>query len=72
MIFCQGSEYFQKLVAYDHRSDRSDLNPYNAAINILEVVQPKTKVETAKTRVAKKPIQLSLFNEVADGQWSII
>ena len=41
----------------------------NAAINILEIVQPKTKVET---KAKENPIQLSLFNEVADGHWSII
>ncbi|NES71825.1 MAG: IS200/IS605 family element transposase accessory protein TnpB, partial [Okeania sp. SIO2D1] len=40
----------------------------NAAVNILEVVQPKTKVETAKTKVAETSVQLSLFNEVAEGQ----
>ncbi|WP_202225414.1 hypothetical protein [Okeania sp. KiyG1] len=44
----------------------------NAAVNILEVVQPKTKVETAKTKVAETSVQLSLFNEVAEGQRSII
>ena len=44
----------------------------NAAVNILEVVQPKTKVEIIKETVAKNPIQLSLFNEVAEGQRSII
>ncbi len=38
----------------------------NAAINILEVVQPKTKVET--TTELENPVQLSLFNEVAGGQ----
>lgn len=37
----------------------------NAAVNILEVIQPKTKVETKAT---ENPIQLSLFNEVAEGQ----
>ncbi|WP_293151761.1 RNA-guided endonuclease TnpB family protein [Okeania sp. SIO2C9] len=36
----------------------------NAAINILEVFQPKTKVETKTT---ENPIQLSLFDEVAEG-----
>ncbi|GGA05589.1 RNA-guided endonuclease TnpB family protein [Okeania sp. KiyG1] len=40
----------------------------NAAVNILEVVQPKTKVETAKTKVVETSVQLSLFNEVAEGQ----
>jgi len=39
----------------------------NAAVNILEVVQPKTKVETAKTKVVETSVQLSLFNEVAEG-----
>ncbi|WP_293136487.1 zinc ribbon domain-containing protein [Okeania sp. SIO3I5] len=34
----------------------------NAAINILEVVQPKAKVET---QAIENPIQLSLFAEVA-------
>ncbi|WP_293164627.1 RNA-guided endonuclease TnpB family protein [Okeania sp. SIO2C9] len=33
----------------------------NAAVNILEVVQPKTKVKTAKETVAENPVQLSLF-----------
>ncbi|WP_293161536.1 hypothetical protein [Okeania sp. SIO2C9] len=41
----------------------------NAAINILETVQPKTKVETKAT---ENPIQLSIFDEVAEGHWSII
>ncbi|WP_293075075.1 zinc ribbon domain-containing protein [Okeania sp. SIO3B5] len=41
----------------------------NAAVNILEVIQPKTKVET---KAIENPIQLSLFNEVAEGQRSII
>jgi len=36
-----------------------------AAVNILKVVQPKTKVETAKTKVVETSVQLSLFNEVA-------
>ena len=36
----------------------------NAAINILEVVQLKTKVET---QAIENPIQLSLFAEVAEG-----
>ncbi|GGA22294.1 RNA-guided endonuclease TnpB family protein [Okeania sp. KiyG1] len=44
----------------------------NAAVNVLEVVQPKTKVEIVKETVAKNPVQLSLFNEVAEGQRSII
>ncbi|NEN89227.1 MAG: transposase [Okeania sp. SIO3H1] len=44
----------------------------NAAVNILEAVQPKTKVEIVKGTVAKNPVQLSLFNEVAEGQRSII
>ncbi|NEN88531.1 MAG: IS200/IS605 family element transposase accessory protein TnpB [Okeania sp. SIO3H1] len=39
----------------------------NAAINILEVIQPKTKVETTETKVIETPVQLSLFNEVAEG-----
>ncbi|GGA43840.1 hypothetical protein CYANOKiyG1_62510 [Okeania sp. KiyG1] len=46
----------------------------NAAINILntpivETVQPITKVET---EILETPVQLSLFNTVADGQRSII
>ncbi len=40
----------------------------NAAINILDVIQPKTKVETVNETVAENPIQLSLFDEVAGGQ----
>ncbi|MDY7007469.1 MAG: RNA-guided endonuclease TnpB family protein [Cyanobacteriota bacterium] len=44
----------------------------NAAINILEVIQPKTKVETTEAKVIEAPVQLSLFNEVAEGHWSII
>ena len=40
----------------------------NAAVNILEIVQPKTKVETVKETVAENPIQLSLFGEVAGGR----
>ncbi|NEO56487.1 MAG: IS200/IS605 family element transposase accessory protein TnpB [Okeania sp. SIO3B5] len=36
----------------------------NAAVNILEIVQPKTKVETKTT---ENPVQLSLFAEVAEG-----
>ncbi|MGD1715687.1 RNA-guided endonuclease InsQ/TnpB family protein [Dapis sp. BLCC M172] len=40
----------------------------NAAINILEVVELKTKVETVKETVAENPIQLSLFGIVAGGQ----
>ncbi len=47
----------------------------NAAINILNVVetatQPKTKVEIVETEILE-PVQLSLFNTVADGQRSII
>ncbi|NEO57129.1 MAG: IS200/IS605 family element transposase accessory protein TnpB [Okeania sp. SIO3B5] len=46
----------------------------NAAVNILNtqsvletVNQPITKVETVKETVAKNPIQLSLFEEVAEG-----
>ncbi len=35
----------------------------NAAMNILEVVQPKTKVET--TTKLENPVQLSFFNVVA-------
>ncbi len=38
----------------------------NAAINILEVVQPITKVET--TTELENPVQLSLFGKVAGGQ----
>ncbi|WP_202221676.1 RNA-guided endonuclease TnpB family protein [Okeania sp. KiyG1] len=41
----------------------------NAAVNILEILQPKTKVETKTT---ENPVQLSLFTEVAEGHWSII
>ncbi|MDJ0518169.1 MAG: RNA-guided endonuclease TnpB family protein [Trichodesmium sp. MO_231.B1] len=51
----------------------------NAAINILNtefvvetVTQPKTKVETVKETVVENPVQLSLFNVVAEGQRSII
>ncbi|MDJ0557064.1 MAG: RNA-guided endonuclease TnpB family protein [Microcoleaceae cyanobacterium MO_207.B10] len=40
----------------------------NAAVNILDVIQPKTKVETVKETVAENPIQLSLFDLVAGGQ----
>ncbi|MDJ0517170.1 MAG: RNA-guided endonuclease TnpB family protein [Trichodesmium sp. MO_231.B1] len=40
----------------------------NAAVNILKVVQPITKVETIETKVLDNPVQLSLFNEVAEGQ----
>ncbi|WP_293079157.1 transposase [Okeania sp. SIO3B5] len=40
----------------------------NAAINILEVIQPKTKVETTEAKVIETPVQLSLFNEVAEGR----
>nr|WP_293093307.1 hypothetical protein [Okeania sp. SIO2F4] len=47
----------------------------NAAINILNVVetvtQPKTKVEIVEAEILE-PVQLSLFNTVADGQRSII
>ena len=39
----------------------------NAAVNILEVVQPKTKVETIET-IVENTVQLSLFQEVAEGQ----
>ncbi|NEO54884.1 MAG: IS200/IS605 family element transposase accessory protein TnpB [Okeania sp. SIO3B5] len=51
----------------------------NAAVNILNtqsaletVNQPITKVETVKATVAKNPIQLSLFNKVAEGQTETI
>ncbi|MDJ0519273.1 MAG: zinc ribbon domain-containing protein [Trichodesmium sp. MO_231.B1] len=44
----------------------------NAAVNILNVIQPKAKVETVKETVAEIPVQLSLFNEVAEVQRSII
>ncbi len=37
----------------------------NAAVNILNVIQPKAKVEIVKETVAEMPVQLSLFNEVA-------
>ncbi|NER07465.1 MAG: IS200/IS605 family element transposase accessory protein TnpB [Okeania sp. SIO3C4] len=40
----------------------------NAAINILGVVQPKTKVEVIQTEALETPIQLSLFDVVAGGQ----
>ncbi len=40
----------------------------NAAINILEVVQPTTKVKPIETKVLDNPVQLSLFNVVAEGQ----
>ncbi|NES08134.1 MAG: hypothetical protein F6K22_38395 [Okeania sp. SIO2F4] len=51
----------------------------NAAVNILEVVQSKTKVETVETAV-ESPVppaeelryQLYLFSIVAEGQRSII
>lgn len=45
----------------------------NAAINILNtpiietVNQPITKVEVVETKVLETPVQLSLFNEVAEG-----
>ncbi len=44
----------------------------NAAVNILETVQPTTKVKTIETKVLDNPVQLSLFNVVAEGQRSII
>ncbi len=40
----------------------------NAAVNVLNAIQPKTKVEIVKETVAEAPVQLSLFNEVAEGQ----
>ncbi|MDJ0517326.1 MAG: RNA-guided endonuclease TnpB family protein [Trichodesmium sp. MO_231.B1] len=40
----------------------------NAAINILNVIQPKTKVKVTEAKAIENPIQLSLFNEVAEGQ----
>ncbi len=40
----------------------------NAAINILNVIQPKTKVGIVNEIVAENPVQLSLFNVVAEGQ----
>ena len=40
----------------------------NAAVNILNVIQPKTKVEIFEETVVEMPVQLSLFNEVAEGQ----
>ncbi len=44
----------------------------NAAVNILSVIRPKTKVEIFEETVAGMPVQLSLFSEVAEGQRSII
>ncbi len=44
----------------------------NAALNILEVVQPKTKVETLKETVAENPVQLSLFVSVAPPQEAVV
>ncbi|NES65580.1 MAG: IS200/IS605 family element transposase accessory protein TnpB [Okeania sp. SIO2D1] len=40
----------------------------NAAVNILNVIQSKTKVEIFEDTVVEMPVQLSLFNEVAEGQ----
>ena len=40
----------------------------NAAVNILNVIQPKTKVEIFEETVVEMPVLLSLFNEVAEGQ----
>ena len=37
----------------------------NAAVNILNVIQPKTKVEIFEEKVVETPVLLSLFNEVA-------
>lgn len=51
----------------------------NAAINILNtesvvetVTQPITKVETIKAEVLETPVQLSIFEVVAEGQRSIV
>ncbi|MDJ0519509.1 MAG: zinc ribbon domain-containing protein [Trichodesmium sp. MO_231.B1] len=44
----------------------------NAAINILEVVQPKTKVEAIQTEILETPVQLSLFVSVAPPQEAIV
>ncbi len=44
----------------------------NAAVNILEVVQPKAKVEHIEKTIAENPVQLLFFDEVAEGQRSII
>ena len=40
----------------------------NAAVNILNVIQPKTKAEISEETAVEMPVQLSLFNEVAEGQ----
>ena len=37
----------------------------NAAVNILNVIQPKNKVEVFEETAVEIPVQLSLFNEVA-------
>ena len=37
----------------------------NAAVNILNVIQPKNKVEIFEETAVEMPVQLSLFNEVA-------
>ena len=37
----------------------------NAAVNILSVIQPKTKVEIVKKTVVENPVQLSLFLSVS-------
>ncbi len=37
----------------------------NAAVNILNIIQPKSKVEIVEEAVGATPLQLSLFNEVA-------
>ncbi len=44
----------------------------NAAINILGVVQPKTKVEVIQTEALETPIQLSLFVSVAPPQEAVV
>ncbi|NES03210.1 MAG: IS200/IS605 family element transposase accessory protein TnpB [Okeania sp. SIO2F4] len=44
----------------------------NAAINILEVVQPKTKVDVIKTEALETPVQLSLFVSVAPPQEAVV
>nr|WP_293101075.1 RNA-guided endonuclease TnpB family protein [Okeania sp. SIO2F4] len=40
----------------------------NAAINILETIQPKTKVEAIQAEILETPVQLSIFGIVAGGQ----
>ncbi|MGD1702664.1 RNA-guided endonuclease InsQ/TnpB family protein [Dapis sp. BLCC M229] len=44
----------------------------NAAVNILNVIQPKTKVEIVKETVAENPVQLSLFVRETPPQEAIV